>query len=188
MNARTWKRAESEAAEIIGGRRVWQKFSAGDAESEAFVADAKKRYYLKHRDALVVRMRERHHARMEKLRAEAEGDPDVAKQQADVRKQKYLSAKQNVALKRLRETLEKPILRPTAKLFIEQELIRPEVYKKMSLASIQSLCSALEDHKETSQPPAEDGRASPQFRPSDLTEPPEESEEEEDREATDTEV
>ena len=43
MNSRTWKRAESEAAQIIGGRRVWQKFSAGDAESEAFVADAKKR-------------------------------------------------------------------------------------------------------------------------------------------------
>lgn len=43
MNARTWKRAESLLAQIIGGRRVWQKFSAGDAESEAFVADAKKR-------------------------------------------------------------------------------------------------------------------------------------------------
>lgn len=43
MNSRTWKRAESEAAAIIGGKRVWQKFSAGDAESEAFVADAKKR-------------------------------------------------------------------------------------------------------------------------------------------------
>ena len=43
MNSRTWKQAESEAARIIGGRRVWQKFSAGDAESEAFVADAKKR-------------------------------------------------------------------------------------------------------------------------------------------------
>jgi hypothetical protein len=43
VNSRTWKRAESEAARIIGGRRVFQKFSAGDAESEAFVADAKKR-------------------------------------------------------------------------------------------------------------------------------------------------
>lgn len=43
MNSRTWKRAESEAARIIGGRRVFQKFSAGDAESAAFVADAKKR-------------------------------------------------------------------------------------------------------------------------------------------------
>ena len=42
-HSRTWKRAESLAAQIIGGRRVWQKFSAGDAESEAFVADAKKR-------------------------------------------------------------------------------------------------------------------------------------------------
>lgn len=43
VNPRTWKRAESEAAVIIGGRRVWQRFSAGDAESAAFVADAKKR-------------------------------------------------------------------------------------------------------------------------------------------------
>ena len=43
MNSRTWKQAESEAARIIGGRRVYQKFSAGDAESEVFVADAKKR-------------------------------------------------------------------------------------------------------------------------------------------------
>lgn len=43
MNSRTWKRAESDAARIIGGRRVFQKFSAGDAESAAFVADAKKR-------------------------------------------------------------------------------------------------------------------------------------------------
>lgn len=43
MHSRTWKRAESLAAQIIGGRRVFQKFSAGDAESEAFVADAKKR-------------------------------------------------------------------------------------------------------------------------------------------------
>lgn len=43
MHSRTWKRAESLAAEIIGGRRVFQKFSAGDAESESFVADAKKR-------------------------------------------------------------------------------------------------------------------------------------------------
>lgn len=43
MRARTWKRAQTEAAKIIGGRRVWQKFSAGDAESERFVADAKKR-------------------------------------------------------------------------------------------------------------------------------------------------
>lgn len=43
MNSRTWKRAESDAARIIGGRRVFQKFSAGDAESDTFVADAKKR-------------------------------------------------------------------------------------------------------------------------------------------------
>jgi hypothetical protein len=43
LNSRTWKKAESAAAQIIGGRRVWQKFSAGDAESESFVADAKKR-------------------------------------------------------------------------------------------------------------------------------------------------
>ena len=43
MNGRTWKKAETAAAKIIGGRRVWQKFSAGDAESDAFVADAKKR-------------------------------------------------------------------------------------------------------------------------------------------------
>lgn len=43
MRARTWKRAESDLAKIIGGVRVWQKFSAGDAESEAFVGDAKKR-------------------------------------------------------------------------------------------------------------------------------------------------
>jgi hypothetical protein len=28
---------------IIGGRRVWQRFSAGDAESPAFVADSKRR-------------------------------------------------------------------------------------------------------------------------------------------------
>lgn len=39
----SWKTAERRAAEIIGGRRVFQKFSAGDAESEAFVADAKRR-------------------------------------------------------------------------------------------------------------------------------------------------
>jgi hypothetical protein len=43
VNSRTWKKAESEAARIIGGRRVFQKFSAGDAESASFVADAKKR-------------------------------------------------------------------------------------------------------------------------------------------------
>lgn len=42
-HSRTWKKAESLAAQIIGGRRVWQKFSAGDAESYRFVADAKKR-------------------------------------------------------------------------------------------------------------------------------------------------
>jgi hypothetical protein len=42
-HSRTWKKAETAAAAIIGGRRVWQRFSAGDAESEAFVADAKKR-------------------------------------------------------------------------------------------------------------------------------------------------
>ena len=43
MTDKSWKKAERDAAKIIGGRRVWQKFSAGDAESEAFVADAKKR-------------------------------------------------------------------------------------------------------------------------------------------------
>jgi hypothetical protein len=43
MSLSSWKSAERRAAAIIGGRRVWQKFSAGDAESEAFVADAKRR-------------------------------------------------------------------------------------------------------------------------------------------------
>ena len=43
MSLSSWKSAERRAAAIIGGRRVWQKFSAGDAESDAFVADAKRR-------------------------------------------------------------------------------------------------------------------------------------------------
>lgn len=43
MSDKAWKVAERLGAKIIGGRRVYQKFSAGDAESDAFVADVKRR-------------------------------------------------------------------------------------------------------------------------------------------------
>lgn len=46
----SWKKAERAAAVVIGGRRVWQKFSAGDAESDRFVADAKRRLAYSQRD------------------------------------------------------------------------------------------------------------------------------------------
>jgi hypothetical protein len=137
------------------------------------------RYYSKNRDAIVARMRERYYAKRDADRAEAESNPDAVGEQKTIRHEKYLRGKQNGALKLLRETANKPILRPLAKQFIEQELIRPEAYRRLPLSAVRALCSALEYHKETPDPQQNGRRTEDRDPISALREETEEGEEEE---------
>ena len=106
--------------------------------------DAYARYYAKHRDALVARMRERDARRREALAAAIEGDPSVAEAVKAKAHEKYLRSKEGQSLSLLRQTAEKPTVRPLAKAFIQDELIKTETFKALSLSTVKALCSALE--------------------------------------------
>lgn len=106
--------------------------------------EAYAKYYATNRDALLARMRERYAKKREQL-TETEGE-DALNALREKTHEKYVRHKENQSLAVLRTTAEKPILRPTAKAFIETELIRSETYKKMPLSAVRALCSALESH------------------------------------------